>query len=138
MKKKFIFLVITGLVIFTSVFFIVDKMTNENSIIYKKAIKLDNKTIVSQFINNEQEANKLFVGKTVEVEGVVKKISFLNDEQTIFLNTPYSDIFIICEMSSKQEQTKKIIPNQTLKVKGTCKGFLKDVILLNCYIPADE
>lgn len=138
MKKKFIFFIASSFLVFISIFFITNKNVFKKTFENRKALKIDNKTITAQFLDNEGVANKLFVGKTVEVEGLVKKVSFLNNEQTVYLNTPYKDVFIICEMSPNQEQSKKIKTNQTLKVKGTCKGFLKDVILLNCYIPANE
>lgn len=138
MKKKFIFFIAASFLVFISIFFITNKNVFKKTFENRKALKIDTKTITTQFVDNEGVANKLFVGKTVEVEGLVKKVSFLNNEQTVYLNTPYKDVFIICEMSANQEQSKKIKTNQTLKVKGTCKGFLKDVILLNCYIPANE
>lgn len=135
MKKKILFL---GLVI--AITFIIAKKTTSSNIFRKEEIVNTNvKNIATHFVENEKEANYLFVGKSIEIEGIIKKISFLNNETTLFLQTPYSDVFVICELNSKQNiQTEKLKKNQTIKIEGTCKGFLKDVILLNCKIITNE
>lgn len=135
MIKKILLLVL----VLAIAFIVVGKITS--SYIFKKEENLitNVKNIATNFVENEKEANQLFVGKSVEIKGIIKKISLLNNETTLFLQTPYSDVFIICELNPNQTiQTKQFKKNQTIKVKGTCKGFLKDVILLNCKIITNE
>ncbi|MFK8061248.1 MAG: hypothetical protein AB8B78_14320 [Polaribacter sp.] len=98
-------------------------------------IALNSDDLVNSFIKNEEKSNILFAGKIIEVDGFVKEVSFLNKRNTVILYTKNKKYGIICDLHSSQtEKIKLLKPNQKIRVKGICKGFLKDVVLLNCYI----
>ncbi len=96
--------------------------------------KLDAKTVID-FIQNEDE-NNLKAEQVIEVEGVVKKISYLNNRITILLGADGKEnAFIICDMESNQtNKVSKIAANDTIRLKGVFKGILEDAIFLNCII----
>ncbi len=91
--------------------------------------------LVSSFMLNEETANSIYRNKLIEVAGMVKQVTFINDRNTILLhsNSKYSSV--ICDMQSDQiEQVKKLRPGDKITIKGICKGYLKDAILLNCML----
>lgn len=136
MKKNTLIFISFSLIALLSFFFVFKNYLKSN--VSNKLIETEIKSIVSLFLKNETEANKLYVGKEIKLEGTVAKKTFLNNEKTLFLVTPYSNVFIICEMDDKQKGLNKILPKQKIIIKGICKGFLQDVILLNCNILANE
>ena len=98
-------------------------------------ISLNSNELVASFITNENKSNEVYGGKIIEVTGFVKEISFLNNRNTVLLYTENEKSGIICDVNKSQlKKVKSLKKHQKIKVKGLCKGFLKDVILLNCYI----
>lgn len=93
--------------------------------------------LYSWYHKESATADDIFTDKIVRVYGEISAISFLNQRETIFLKTEFSDAWIICDMD--KSQVKKVTAmkkKQTISVYGVCKGFLKDVVLLNCKIDA--
>lgn len=101
--------------------------------------KVNTEEIISMFKSNEQEANATFIEKVIEVEGVVKDISLLNDRHTILLKSEnFTQSFVMCDMSPLgNDKINKLTIGDTVVLKGVCKGFLLDVIMLNC-MPINE
>jgi len=67
------------------------------------------------------------------VSGKIKKVSYLNNKTTIFLKTKYSNSNILCELKEGQSAlVSKLSPNDFISIKGVCRGYLNDVIILNC------
>lgn len=101
----------------------------------KAELVISAKDLVAFYSENEKKSNHLYAGKIVEVSGTIKEMTYLNDRTTIILSTDSQDFGVICDINpneiTKIDQLKK---HQNIKVKGICKGFLKDVILLNCTI----
>ncbi len=105
----------------------IDKATTE--------VSVSSDELTSTYILNEKNANSIYRGKVIEVDGVVKKVSFLNNRNTVLLygNDKYSNV--LCDMQSNQiEKVKELKPGQKIRIKGVCKGFLKDAIVLNCML----
>lgn len=97
-------------------------------------IQISSKNLVSSFLANENLANTRYVEKTIEVHGVVMDITFLNDRYTVFLQGG-DEFCLMCDMQADQiEKVKRIRPGQEVLMKGICKGFLMDAILLNCVL----
>ena len=95
--------------------------------------------LISMFQDNEELANDTYTEKILEVEGVVEEISFLNNRHTILLRgDKFAQNFILCDMAFESKDGKeRITKGDTIKLKGVCKGYLLDVIMLNC-VPIDE
>ncbi len=91
--------------------------------------------LVELYSDNEKKADNLYTNKIVEVYGTVKEISYLNDRKTIILAGNSESSNIICDLNENQlNKLNQLKNNQTVYIKGICKGYLKDVILLDCYI----
>lgn len=95
---------------------------------------ISSNNLLEDFTTNEQVANKKYIDEVIEVYGKIKEITLLNDRKTIILQTN-TDSGIICDINDKeQEKIPNLKKNQLIHIKGICKGYLKDVILLNCFI----
>ncbi|RKN05057.1 hypothetical protein D7035_21570, partial [Aquimarina sp. AD1] len=98
-------------------------------------ISTDSQKLTASFINDENDANLIYKDKIVEVIGVVKEVTFLNDRNTIVLEGDNKNSSVLCDMQSDQfKMVKNLKKGQKIELKGVCKGFLKDVILLNCML----
>lgn len=96
---------------------------------------LNSQDLINSYTLNEEKSDSLYAGKIIEVTGFIKKISFLNNRNTIILNSNTDSFGVICDLHANEvEKIKQLKENQKIRVKGICKGFLKDVILLNCSI----
>lgn len=96
---------------------------------------VSSKELINAYTINEEKSDRLYAGKIIEVTGFIKEISFLNNRNTIILNSNTETFGVICDVNPNQEEKIKLLKkHQKIRVKGICKGFLKDVILLNCSI----
>lgn len=145
MKTNYKFLiVIVFLLILVGVFYMVNPFKNsadknlENEI---AEVTLKATDLVNTFSNDEEKSNHLYAGKIIEVTGTIKEITFLNNRNTIILNSNSDTFGVICDINPKEkEKLNQLKQHQKITIKGICKGFLKDVILLNCTIdlPTNE
>lgn len=143
MKTKF-FLFIFVLLIITGGFYFINPLVNSSDKNLENetaALSLNALDLVYNFTNNEEISNDLYAGKIIEVTGTIKEITDLNDRITVILNSNSNRFGVICDINSNQKgKIKQLQQLQKITVKGICKGFLKDVILLNCTIdlPTNE
>lgn len=105
----------------------IDKAEVEQSISSNKLFAL--------FSTDEDYANTTYVEKVIVIEGIVKDVTYLNDRYTVMLHSQNKFSNILCDMSLSQiEDVKKLRTGQTVSIKGVCKGYLMDVIMLNCIL----
>ena len=141
MNKRNIFLLvlISFLLVFGVYCFL--KISKEANIDIKSAstsYNLKTNALIANFKTDEKSTNKKFSGKIIKIEGKVKEISFLNNTNTVLLFGDKNS-GIICDFNQNQtREIKALTKNQTVKIKGIYKGFLKDVILLNCLLMNDK
>lgn len=139
MKAKSIFysisillVILLSILYFTKPFFKLGNKNIENEVTEHNLNATD---LVNYYANNEAKANLLYTGKIIEITGTIKEISYLNDRNTIILNSNSETFGVICDINPNQkEKLHQLKQHQKIKVKGICKGFLKDVIFLNCSI----
>ncbi len=105
----------------------------------QKVEHVDIGEMIAMFQENEPLANATYAEKMIAVEGVIEEISFLNNRHTILLKgDTFTQHFILCDMATTGlKTTKKLQKGDTIQLKGVCKGYLLDVILLNC-TPSNE
>lgn len=99
------------------------------------ALQVNSNDLLNSYSINEEKSDSLYRDKIIEVTGYIKEITYLNDRNTIILNSNSGSFGVICDINPNQkEKINKLQQHQKINVKGICKGFLKDVILLNCSI----
>ena len=143
MKKKNspFHLLIFLLLLINSYYFLLPIFNKSNGNLEKTAseVTINSDDLIHSYNSDEEKSNEMYAGKIIEVTGGVKEITFLNDRNTVILYSKNDTSGVICDVHASQiEKVKKLQKHQKIKVKGICKGFLKDVILLNCYIEIYE
>jgi hypothetical protein len=136
-KKTILSIIIILLFLISGYYFIVPMFTTSKKNLQNKtaALNVSSKDLIQSYTINEQKSNDLYAGKIIEVTGFIKEISFLNNRNTIILNSNAETFGVICDVNPiEKEKIKLLKKHQKIRVKGICKGFLKDVILLNCTI----
>ena len=102
---------------------------------FKKKNRVYSLVCFANEIKDEERSDSLYADKIIEVTGHIKEIMFLNNRNTIILNSNTENFGVICDVNPNQKRKiKQLKKHQKIRVKGICKGFLKDVILLNCSI----
>lgn len=94
------------------------------------AFRMSVTELVDAFSNDENQANSLYVGKVLEVEGALKEI-IMNDSTLVLLMGDSSQMTgISCYLQKDQkEKYTKLRRGETVRVKGICNGMLMDVVL---------
>ncbi len=144
MNKKFKIQTISWLVLLVVVFcgFLFIKMYRSSPIDINKetaALSISSKKLLTTFSTNEVSANSTYVEKIIVVKGEIKKINHINDRYTVILQGQSDISHILCDMSLSQiKDVKKLEIGQNVEIKGICKGYLMDVIMLNCILVNKE
>lgn len=97
----------------------------------KTDFKVSTTELFEAFDDDETAANAKYLDKTVEVTGVIQKVS-KNKEGKVTITLDGGMMFgITCEMfdSEKLDQYKK---GAKVTLKGICTGYLSDVVLVRC------
>ena len=86
------------------------------------------------FEQHEALANKEWVGKIIEVSGIISSVNESGNYISIYLEGS-TDGGINCSVLKKDLETgEKFQPGDTVTIKGRCSGFLMDVNLVDCII----
>jgi hypothetical protein len=136
-KNKFFLLIVLILVIINGYYYIPKLFySSEKNLENEVAeLMLDSNDLIKSYALNEEKSNQLYAEKIIEVTGFIKEITFLNERNTVILNSENETFGVICDIHPNQEEKiKQLKEHQKIRLKGICKGFLKDVILLNCTI----
>ena len=92
--------------------------------------------LLAAFKNDEEKANKIYLGKTLKVTGVIKEIN--NEEDTllnIFLGEDNAIEKVSCMMDMrKKEEFIHLKDGQQISIIGYCTGYLQDVEMNRCVI----
>jgi hypothetical protein len=90
-------------------------------------------SLFQQFEENEEAANSKYLGKVIEVTGVVTGID-TGDDGLVNVTLNGNDMFgVSCKSGDGQAKSiKKLHTGDQVKVKGVCSGKLMDVVLVNC------
>ena len=137
LKKSVILfiLLLVGLFLLRYLNVSVTKKPNENSISAEVDLHVTSEDLVASFLSDEEMANATYVEKTIEVEGIVKEVTFLNNRYTVLLQGDGKYMCIMCDMKEDQmAQVQTLAKGNSVVLKGICKGFLMDAILLNCVL----
>ena len=96
---------------------------------------LDAETLVSEYNFDEKKANAKYLGKVVEVFGIIsEKSKDKKGNYNIILQGP--DLTGIgCEFEKTVEnKLASLKEGQKIKIKGICAGVLMDVVLVDCVL----
>ena len=137
-KKIKILLLVTALLGSVALLLFVKEWNSPPNVVDTSAeieISISSEDLLASFISDEAAASAAYVEKTIEVQGRVKEISFLNNRYTVILQGKGEFSCLMCDMNPEQmEQIQSIQKGDVITLRGICKGFLMDAILLNCIL----
>lgn len=140
MKKKIIILILVVFVSGVSYAYYLFNKKHVSVSEVKPAFTMDAHLLVSEYDSNEKTANSKYLGKVIEVQGVVaEKMKDQKGNYNVTLQGP--DISGIgCEFEpAAQNYVMQIKEGQKVTIKGVCTGVLMDVVLVDCcIIPESE
>lgn len=137
-SKNKVFILIVVLLILINIYSYVLPLFSESDKNLENEIPeliLSSNDLINAYRLNEDKSDSIYAGKIIEIFGFVKEVTFLNNRNTIILNSDSDTFGVICDINPNQKlKIQQLKEHQKIRVKGICKGFLKDVILLNCSI----
>lgn len=88
------------------------------------------------YSNNEDAANKKYLGKVLQVSGTIVEVTNQRDTAfTILLGSSTQSSRVSCTIDKNHiAAAKKYSIGNVVKVKGICTGYLMDVELNRCLI----
>lgn len=92
--------------------------------------------IVNEYANNEDAANKKYLGKVIQVKGTIMEVTNQHDTAfTILLGDSTLSSGVSCSVDKNHiAAAKKYTAGSIVNVKGICAGFLMDVELNRCLV----
>ena len=116
----------------------VQKPAAKNVANMEVAMALETDDLIKMFQDNKEDASNSLIEKVVQVKGQIKEISFINERYTFLLTSEnFPKNFVMCEMAPGNLRIEEFQVGDTLELRGICKGYLLDVIMLNC-VPINE
>lgn len=89
------------------------------------------KNLIDDFVTDEAKANEMYLGKIIQVEG---NILAIETGETTVVVLEGIDFNTIRAALSKDISADERLVGQVVKIKGSCSGFLMDVILNECVL----
>ena len=99
----------------------------------KTAYVTDAKSLFSEFSTDENSANAKYLGKAIEVSGMVRSVD-IDDRGTMNVAIETDEMGAVNCQFEKKDQMPEVTAGKNVKIKGVCSGFLLDVVLVDCEI----
>jgi hypothetical protein len=90
----------------------------------EKGVQLSAQNLYEAFRVNEDNGNKLYLNKAIEVTGEVADVSTNQDGKTV-VNFKTSDPLVVINCTFK-DNPGELKPGQTITFKGICTGYIPD------------
>ena len=91
--------------------------------------------LFAEFDLNENEANKLYLGKIVQVNGIVFSVELGTKGDLNVLLMGDDDMFgVACNFNKGELNESEINKGDQVTIKGECAGMLSDVVLIRCVL----
>ena len=114
-------------------FFLYFNKTEKDTRLIETEASLTTKELISYIDNANTDQLKNYIDKAIEVEGMLKELTFKNNRYSLLLTSENTDRLVLCEMQKDEtSKAKALEEGTTVKIKGIYKGSLLDAILLNC------
>jgi hypothetical protein len=135
MKKIIIWLLAIGLISGIAVYFFVFYYgaKHEDPLKSAEMVSVDAKQLIAIYESNEDSANKLYLDKTIKVNGEISDIQFKDNRYTINYANNGSMGTVSCEMDTfENPKVKTLLLGTKVVIVGFCNGINLDVSLDRC------
>jgi hypothetical protein len=101
----------------------------------KPAFNMEASALVAEYDQDEEKANAKYLGKIIEVRGVIAEKS-IDKKGKYNITLQGADLSGVgCEFESNaKNKVSKLSEGQEVKIKGICTGVLMDVVLVDCVL----
>jgi tRNA_anti-like len=133
MKKKIIVAILFAIIASVGVGYYLYNKPHQSIADETPAFNLDAKVLVGDYEKNEKIANDKYLGKIVEVRGIIAEKS--RDKKGNFnITLQGADLSGVgCEFEKgASSEIAGLKEGQEVKIKGICTGVLMDVVLVDC------
>jgi hypothetical protein len=90
--------------------------------------------LYNEFLNTESQANKKWVGKVIEVSGIISSVSESADYVSVNLKAATNGGVNCSVLKTELGSGNQLKAGNSITIKGRCTGFLMDVNLVDCVI----
>jgi hypothetical protein len=91
--------------------------------------------LLKAFNDNNTLAEKTYFGKVILVNGEIKSITHTGTNTSLIISGKDDFFGVNCSFNvAENQKINELKEGLTIKVKGECKGYLDDVILVDCYL----
>lgn len=136
--KKTTYITTAGIILVAGIIYLI-------SLIFQKvpdtknleAIEVFSANSISDKIISQEDFKKFnsFIEKPITISGNIKSINKNNTKYILILNSKNKKIKIVCNMQNDQnEKISTLNVGENVTLKGIYKGYLIDMILLNCIV----
>ena len=136
MKKLLLLLVIAG-VVSLSVGYYLYNMPAKNLTKVQPDVRVSSNTLMAAFEDDEDQANGVYLGKVIEVNGKISSVDVNDDGSAqIMLESESMMGGISCNFEAVDIENfvPKLKVGQIAVFKGNCTGYLMDVVLERCVV----
>jgi hypothetical protein len=138
MNKKIIFVLLTLVIIALGAWFGYDlyNKPHERAASETASSSITADTLYQQYAQNEHVADSMYLGKIIEVKGVLAEIDHNGTTDILELSPQKAGGGISCQMFPHDKGATTAYPaiGSNITIKGKCTGFLMDVSLVDCGI----
>ena len=138
MNKKIIFLIGTLIAILLAIWFgyYLYNKPHGSAVSETTSNSVTAEALYKQYQENEHAADSIYLGKVIEVKGVLAEIDHNGETDILELSPQKTGGGISCQMFPHDKGTTISYPaiGTVITVKGKCTGFLMDVSLVDCGI----
>ena len=88
--------------------------------------------LLRTYEENEDSANRLYLGKVISVTGVIYSFSEDSVSISVYLKEPEDFSGVMCVFDKSEIDPGSLMAGMDASLKGICSGYLFDVILNKC------
>ncbi len=134
--KKLLRILLTFLVIIVIAYFVFLNLPKASIKNKPAEFQLTAESLYSDFESNEKKSNRLYIGKTIQVKGIIGTVEQDGQGATvIFLESENDFGGVLCTLVNGEEsKLDKFKSGSEITIKGLCTGMLMDVVLNKCII----
>lgn len=137
LRKKHVFIILAICIL--GAFFYAYKEYNRKPadlLSVKPIANIDATNLLTIYASDEQKANALYLGKPIDVTGVISEIQNQQDTLVNVMLGKADDMHRVSCLLDQQnlKQIRKYKQGNTITLRGICTGYLMDVELNRCVV----
>ncbi len=141
LKKIFLILIVLCIAGGGIAYYYTFHKPHKNTFNLKAEYSLSAPELYSEYENDEDNANKKYLGKILQVKGKIVNIKKFDSNYEISLKDEMEGITCLVDSNYAVQQKKELDnlkPEQLISIKGQCNGYLMGVKMDRCVLVLDN